>query len=249
MSNPGELFESYVEYVYRTLLNLHGENIVVARRATVRDTRGNAYNIDVFYEFVSAGVQHRVAIECKDTTRPIERDEAIAFVGKIRDMPSTIGVFISKNGYQQGARKYLQDHGVLHLTGDDLPSFGSLLGARVAAVALPSEKAVGQPFWTVMELGESGVTGNWLALPERPNVLPLFYSRLQAQQFRDACKYSPSEVCIRGVEQPTLRFVVDAARQSGTIFSILHAFEEEGRMKFMAVDRSADEIADEYLVR
>ncbi|WP_436525605.1 restriction endonuclease [Actinoplanes sp. HUAS TT8] len=248
MTNSGESFESYVEYVYRTLLNLHGENIVVARRATVFDTRGNAYNIDVFYEFVTAGIRHRVAIECKDTKRPIERDEAIAFVGKIRDMPSTIGILISKNGFQQGAKKYLQDHGVTHLAGNDLPSFGSVLGKIVATVALPDEKAIGQPFWTIMELRNSKITGNWMTLPNNGKILPLFYSRYQAQQFFDACHFDASTACVRGVEQQTLRFVVSAAPDSGTNFAILHPVEKDGSLQFMVIEYSADEIRDEYLI-
>ena len=121
MSNRGDLFESYVQFIYQTLLSAQGKNISVSRGATVYDNRGNRYNIDVFYEFDVVGVHHRVAIECKDTRRPVERDDAIAFVGKINDFPSTVGILISRSGFQPAAEKYLHDHGVLHYSGDDLP--------------------------------------------------------------------------------------------------------------------------------
>lgn len=65
MSNRGDLFESYIQFIYQTLLGAQGKNISVSRGATVYDNRGNRYNIDVFYEFDVAGVHHRVAIECK----------------------------------------------------------------------------------------------------------------------------------------------------------------------------------------
>ena len=101
MSNRGDLFESYIQFIYQTLLGAQGKNISVSRGATVYDNRGNRYNIDVFYEFDVAGVHHRVAIECKDTRRPVERDDAIAFVGKISDFPSTIGVLSQGKDFSQ----------------------------------------------------------------------------------------------------------------------------------------------------
>jgi hypothetical protein len=76
MPNPGDLFESYVQFIYQTLLSAQGKNISVSRGATVYDNRGNQYNMDVFYEFDVADVHHRVAIECKDTRRSVERDDA-----------------------------------------------------------------------------------------------------------------------------------------------------------------------------
>jgi len=52
MTNSGKDFESYVQYVYQTLLNLRDEGVRVSRRMDVKDTRGNLYNIDVYYEFI-----------------------------------------------------------------------------------------------------------------------------------------------------------------------------------------------------
>jgi hypothetical protein len=51
----------------------------------------------------------RSAIECKATRRPVERDDAISFAGKIHDLSSTIGIFISQSGFQPAAKKYLED--------------------------------------------------------------------------------------------------------------------------------------------
>src|SRR5215470_19039433 len=121
MPNRGDLFESYIQFIYQTLLSAQGKNISVSRRATVYDSHGNSYNIDVFYEFDVVGVHHRVAIECKDTSRPVERDDAIAFAGKIHDLPSTIGIFIARSGFQPSAKKYLQEHGILHYGGSGVP--------------------------------------------------------------------------------------------------------------------------------
>ena len=51
-TNTGRDFESYVQYVYSTLLNLRGEKTQVSRRTTFTLPTGDSYEVDVYYEFV-----------------------------------------------------------------------------------------------------------------------------------------------------------------------------------------------------
>ncbi|MGW0731524.1 restriction endonuclease [Streptomyces sp. NPDC002851] len=262
MPNTGETFESYVQFIYETLLGAQGKNISVSRRATVFDNHGNSYNIDVFYEFDVAGVHHRVAIECKDTRRPVERDDAIAFVGKIRDLPSTIGIFISKSGFQPAAKKYLKDHGVVHYSGGDLPHLGSVIASMISPIAMPDESAVGQPFWTLMRQEEGHTTGVWCLLQEPGSdrqggvhakggnpagAFPLFFSKPQAELFWKLYYGESPEVCVRGIEQPALRFLMLMADSEGRQFAICQPFDdEEGRPKMICQGWTARELAREY---
>ena len=62
----GNDLESYVQYVYSVLLNLKGENIIVSKKADMQDVFGVTHNIDVFYQFEKANIQHKVAFECKN---------------------------------------------------------------------------------------------------------------------------------------------------------------------------------------
>lgn len=257
MVNTGKSFESYVQFIYQVLLKAQGKNISVSRRATVYDNRGNPYNIDVFYQFDIAGVHHRVAIECKDTRRPVERDDALAFAGKIRDMPSTIGIFISQAGFQPAAKKYLEDHGIVHYSGGDLPKFGSVIGSMVAFVALPNESAVGQPFWSLMELAKGETTGSWVLIPDQSEefsprkkqqklLFPLFYSRPQADLFRTLWFNEESSACVRGIEQATLRFIILCAHDEGRSFAILQPIDDGGRQIFSAETMTAQQLSAEY---
>lgn len=258
MVNSGETFESYVQFIYQTLLDAQGKNISVSRRATVFDNRGNSYNIDVFYEFDAAGVHHRVAIECKDTRRPVERDDAIAFAGKIRDLPSTIGIFISKSGFQSAAKKYLQDHGIVHYSGGDLPHLGSVISSMISPIAT----AVGQPFWTLMQHKEGQTTGVWCLISEpddwnqgnapsrrrgNSGVFPLFFSRPHAELFHKLYYDESSSVCVRGIEQPALRFLLLMANNEGRLFAICQPFADgDGGQKLICQAWTAKELAREY---
>jgi hypothetical protein len=265
MVNSGDVFESYVQYVYQALLGAQGKNIAVSRRATVYDNHGNSYNIDVYYEFDVVGVHHRVAIECKDTRRPVERDDAIAFAGKIRDLPSTIGIFIARNGFQPAAKKYLRDHGIIYYTAGDLPQFGSVIASKISPICLPDESAVGQPFWTLMEHEDGHVTGSWQLIP-RPNidlsgrqevddhvrdsdgVFPLFYSKPHAESFHRLAFGGSPDICVRGIEQPSLRFLLLCAHDENRLFAIIQPCKEDGQQKFICEERSARDLALEYSV-
>ncbi|MFD8992218.1 restriction endonuclease [Streptomyces goshikiensis] len=238
-------------------MGAQGRNISVSRRETVFDNHGNSYNIDIFYEFDVAGLHHRVAIECKDTRRPVERDDAIAFAGKIRDLPSTIGIFISKSGFQPAARKYLQDHGIAHYAGGDLPYLGNVITAMISPIVCPSESAVRQPFWTLMRQENGETTGEWCLIPDptdsrnasgtethnAPSALPLFYSRPHAERFRTLRYQDSADVCVRGVEQSMLRFLTLMAHDERRTFAFV---DESGAPKVIYHGWTARDLAHEY---
>lgn len=71
--NTGSNFEEYVRQIYSILLNMKDEGILVTRNATLRGNNGQEYDIDVYYEFLRAGIRHRVIIECKDWVSPIDQ--------------------------------------------------------------------------------------------------------------------------------------------------------------------------------
>jgi hypothetical protein len=174
-------FETYVQYVYQTLLNLRGEGIQVAHRSKLRGRCGTWYEIDVYYEFEKAGVTHRVAFECKHWSRPVDRDAVCAFHGKLHDIGNIHGVMVSKAGFQSGTREFAAGYGIDLRTLEDLPEFHHVVAMQVAAVALPHPDKRGEPFWTIMD--ESGSYWSQLG-PDGVTVIPLFISKPDAVAIR-----------------------------------------------------------------
>jgi hypothetical protein len=160
----GRCFESYVQFVLSTLLNMKDEGVVVGRDVQLIDKFGLAHQVDVYYQFERAGITHKVAIECKDRGRPIENGEVAAFYGKWCDAGTLCLVMISRSGYQRLAINCAEKHDILLLTLDDLPHLHTLVVQRLKSVALPDTAAIGEPFWTIMELDQGGdVTGSYFA--------------------------------------------------------------------------------------
>ncbi len=155
-SKDWEKFEERVEKIYRILLNLKGEKTSVSRDVKLVGRDGLIHQFDVYYEFSRAGVNHRVAIECRDKNRPLDKDAVMAFRGKVSDVLGLQGLMVSAKGYQSGAKKYAEDNGIIALTMDELPGVGSLLAMRLENVTCPDKESVGEPFWSIYEIDEDG---------------------------------------------------------------------------------------------
>jgi hypothetical protein len=187
-TNTGRDFESYVQYVYSTLLNLRGESVQVSRRTTFRLPTGDSYEVDVYYEFYKAGIRHRVAIECKDWKRPVDQGEILEFHQKIKNIGNDIvGVVISRSGYQSGVDAVAARHNLLLLTAEDLPTLPQLVGRQLVTNALHEPGLVGEPFWIIAQRGgyPDGLSnGNYYAAQFDVGLtIPLFISKNYANLY------------------------------------------------------------------
>lgn len=254
-STPGRGFEDYIRYVYQAILNCESQDIEVLRGARVSNAQGDAFfEIDVYYEFDLAGVRHRVAMECKDTRRPVERNDVLAFCQKLQEMPSTIGIFISRNGFQSGAERFLDKRGILHFDSTTAPSMLDAISAILTAAALPSATSIGQPFWGLMEEQAGRATGSWLMVSpggmgkNSSALFPLFFSKPDASLFQRLSHPYSEQTCIRGIPQTTLRSILLISdRSMPTQFAVMRPFEMQGRTLFEAQEASPLYLAEQYL--
>ncbi len=204
----GRELEKHVQQVFSFLLNLKDEGVVVGRDVQVIDKFGLSHQVDVFYQFERAGVTHKVAIECKDHGRPIENGEVAKFYGKMCNAGALSLVIVSRLGYQRLAIEYAEKHDILLLTVNDLPRMNELLAKRLRSVALPDASAIGEPFWTIMEIRGDQETGSFFAHPHpttgKENVL-LFYSRAHAEAAFAEAGLSRARWGVRGMPRYVLR--------------------------------------------
>lgn len=176
----GRSLESYVQFVFSSLLNMKDEGVVVV-------------------------------IECKDTARPVENGEVAEFYGKLCDAGALRLVMISRSGYQRLAVSYAEKHDILLLTEDDLPQLHTLVAQRLKSVAFPDAKAVGEPFWTIMELDEHGeLTGSYFcsAAPSAGKNILLFYSKVHAEQVMSQFELDTRQWAVRGLPRHVFRALV-----------------------------------------
>jgi hypothetical protein len=89
-SKSWEQFEERVKHIYSVLLKLKGEKVSVSRDVKLVGRDGDIHQFYVYYEFSRAGVNHRVAIECKDRSRPLEKNDVFALRSNANTRTSTV---------------------------------------------------------------------------------------------------------------------------------------------------------------
>ena len=87
---------------------------------------------------------------------------------------------ISTSGYQSGAIDYAKRHGIILMEKSDLPTFNQIIAGKFQKIFLPNEKAIGEPFWTLMEIENGEVTGTYCNL--RGEGVPLLISKKTAEE-------------------------------------------------------------------
>ena len=148
--------------------------------------RNHANQVDVFYQFEKANIQHKVAFECKNWNTPVTKEKVAAFVKIIEDIKGVVGVIVSNKGYQSGAQQYANAHRIITLTTEQLPNILDLLSMQITKYFLPNKEDIGEPFWTIMELNEVGeINGNYYSMQPNEqghqNGIALFFSKIDAE--------------------------------------------------------------------
>lgn len=255
MKNTGKKLESYIQYIYGRLLELNDyDGVIVSTNVTIKGKSGATNEFDVFYQFAHLNMECKVVIECKDWQQPVSIKEVRNFVAKIDDVGigQYIGVMISKNGYQEGAQKYAETSGIKLLKESELPSIPQLLVGVMQKAFLPSEKCVGEPFWTIMEFNNGKLTGTYMSIQKKKDdvpVIPLFYSYKMAElvlsKYIDASCY-----CIRGVTQYQLRGLLSLEEFGHPQFAIFYQpmiLKEKKELPYVVL--AANQIKEYYLIK
>jgi hypothetical protein len=111
--NENTEYELLAKEIYKTLLKVDGiENIDVQHNIKLPGKSGCNHQIDVYWEFKLAGDVHRVAIECKNFSKEVSIAKVRDFFGVIYDISNIKGIFASKKGFQSGAKKFADYHGI-----------------------------------------------------------------------------------------------------------------------------------------
>lgn len=111
--NPNTEYERFTQEIYQQLVDLD-----VVRTTKVRHNEklvgrsGQKHQIDVYWEYEIAGNKHRVAIECKNYNTLVPIGKVRDFKGVLDDLNGVNGIMVTKEGYQEGAKKYAQEYGI-----------------------------------------------------------------------------------------------------------------------------------------
>ena len=251
IKKPKDL-ESYVQYVYTSLLNLKDEGVVVSSNTILVGKSGAKHEVDVYYQFEKSQVTHKVAFECKFKTRRVQKVDVIDFHGKLQDVGNIQGIFVSKSGYQQGAKDYAKYYGIQLLTLDDLPTLNILVAKRIESIALPDETYIGEPFWCLMEISKNSLTGSYYSKKYgvifKKHLIPLFISQRDAFEYKSSLPDKENFV-VRGLPQHSLKFLFGTADiMKGKVEFVLMLVGSDENGFWPCITYSLDELRSRFLL-
>lgn len=111
--NPNTEYELFTQVVYQQLLNYHHASINnVQHNIKLKGHSGCEHQIDVYWEYEKNGVNHHVAIECKNYNKRVEKEKVCAFQGVLADLDNVEGIMVTKRGFQKGAKEYAKEYGI-----------------------------------------------------------------------------------------------------------------------------------------
>lgn len=109
--NKNTEYELLAQEIYQKLLN--EENLTVSVEHNVKiQGKSTKHQIDVYWKYQVAGIEHKVAIECKNYTKRISIGQVRDFYSVINDIGGTIGIMVTKTGFQKGALTFAEANGI-----------------------------------------------------------------------------------------------------------------------------------------
>lgn len=110
----GTPYEILTQVIFQAILgqkdipNLEVKHDVTLQGKTAR------HQIDVYWKFEVGGVWHEVIVQAKDWNKSVEQGQLFIFKTILEDLPGQPkGIFVTRTGYQQGAKEFALAHGIL----------------------------------------------------------------------------------------------------------------------------------------
>lgn len=100
------LVKEYMEAVGQNL------NQFVATHNVQLSRSDGDYQIDIYAEFEALGATFKILIECKKYKGDIKREVVQLLYDKLRATGANKGLLFSTSGFQSGARKFAEEHGI-----------------------------------------------------------------------------------------------------------------------------------------
>lgn len=209
----GARLEGFIQFVYGKLLsNEDMKDVEVKKNYRYQGNSGVKHEFDVYYEMRVAKNLHKIAIECKDYSSPVEKRDISEFYGKLMDCPGVQGIVVAENGYRESAMKFANHYGIKIITTKELPNICQITAMDVRRVLLPDKETEGKPFWCIMEESKEILgmtTGNYFTMRrDGKEYIILFLSKKAAEAARNFIP-DKEDYQVYGIRRENLGFLCD----------------------------------------
>ncbi|MDE8344285.1 MAG: restriction endonuclease [Acidocella sp.] len=110
-------YEILTKNIHETLMHAEGHNTIsVEHDVKIPGRSGHHHQIDVFWKFKVAGVEHKTAVECKHYSKSVTIETVKGFASLLDDIGNISGIIVTTVGFQKGAKAFAESRGIKLLT-------------------------------------------------------------------------------------------------------------------------------------
>jgi len=93
------------------------QNVSIEHNAHIKGDKLGVHQIDVYWRFTVAGIEHQVCVQCKDWKTKVKAKDVFTFTGVLADIPGQPrGLMVAKTGFQKGAMEIGKKSGLILYT-------------------------------------------------------------------------------------------------------------------------------------
>jgi hypothetical protein len=121
--NTGLPYEALTQAIFQAIHKQEAvQNICVERDLTLQG-KSTTHQRDVYWKFVAGGLTYETIVQAKDWHKPVSKGELLQLKGVLDELPGQPkGIFVTRKGYQRGARDVAKTNGIVLFELDEAPA-------------------------------------------------------------------------------------------------------------------------------
>ena len=112
--NTGIPYELLTQRIFQELVNQDQAHNIRVQHNVILQGKILPHQVDVYWEFRVADIKYATVVQAKDWRNAVNQGELLKFRQVLDDLPGQPrGVFVTKTGYQDGAKRYADANGIM----------------------------------------------------------------------------------------------------------------------------------------
>lgn len=113
MKNTGIPYELLTKRIFQDILDQSQVKTIKVEHNITLQGKTTTHQIDVYWKFELNGIAYETVVQSKDWNQAVTQGALLQFKAVLDDLPgSPVGIFVTRTGYQSGARDYATAHGI-----------------------------------------------------------------------------------------------------------------------------------------
>jgi len=119
--NTGVPYERLVQGIFQAIHDQDEVNNLTVERDKTLQGKISTHQVDVYWQFEKGGITYETIVQARDWQNAVKQGDLFHFKCILDDLPGQPrGVFVTRTGYQQGAKHFAAAQGILLYELDEL---------------------------------------------------------------------------------------------------------------------------------